>query len=135
PAPVAAAGFLLARCAGEERYFSVIDAIMRSQQEMAGPAFDFSNSRPVLLRIAQSAGMNEQEFNQCVTDEDAMAAFEERVQQGIAAGVTGTPYFLINGQPYTGDTSLAGFDAALEPLLGGDAPAADAAAAPSGQAG
>src|SRR3954471_22654592 len=34
PAQVAAAGFLTARCAGKDKYFSVVDAIFRSQQEM-----------------------------------------------------------------------------------------------------
>lgn len=125
PGPVAVAGFLVARCAGEDRYFSVVDAIMRSQQEMAGPSYDWTNSRPVLLRIAQSAGMSEAQFDQCVNDPDALAAFEQRMQTAVAAGVNGTPYFTINGRHYTGDTSMAGFDAALEPLLG-DAPAEQA---------
>ncbi|HMP61919.1 MAG TPA: thioredoxin domain-containing protein, partial [Phenylobacterium sp.] len=34
PVEVAAAGFLLARCAGEDRYFEVVDAIFHSQREM-----------------------------------------------------------------------------------------------------
>lgn len=125
PGPVAVAGFLLARCAGEERYFSVVDAIMRSQQEMAGPSYDWTNSRPVLLRIAQSAGMSESQFDQCVNDRAAVTAFEQRMQAAVAAGVNGTPYFMINGRHYTGDTSLAGFEAALAPLVG-DAPAEQA---------
>src|SRR5690606_34219853 len=98
----------------------------RSQQEMAGPNYDWQNARPVLLRIAQSAGMSEAQFDQCVNDEDALAAFERRMQAAVAAGVNGTPYFMINGRHYTGDTSLAGFEAALAPLLGETAAAAPA---------
>ena len=30
----AASGFLLARCAGKDRYFPVLDAVFRGQQEM-----------------------------------------------------------------------------------------------------
>ena len=43
---VAAAGHLLAACAGEDRYFSVIDEIMRSQSEMGsgGPQEAYSLS-------------------------------------------------------------------------------------------
>ena len=34
PSNVAAAGFLLARCAGPDRYFDVVEAVMRAQPEM-----------------------------------------------------------------------------------------------------
>ncbi|OYW11434.1 MAG: hypothetical protein B7X34_03175 [Acidobacteriia bacterium 12-62-4] len=34
PESVAAAGFLLARCAGEDKYFGVIDALFHSQNEL-----------------------------------------------------------------------------------------------------
>ena len=34
PEAIAAAGFLTARCAGKDKYFSVIDALFHSQEEM-----------------------------------------------------------------------------------------------------
>ena len=34
PRGVAAAGFLLARCAGKDRYFPVLDAVFKGQDEM-----------------------------------------------------------------------------------------------------
>ncbi|MDO1559931.1 DsbA family protein [Brevundimonas sp. 2R-24] len=112
PAPVAAAGFLLARCAGEERYFEVVDAIFRSQADwQAG-----TNPRDSLLNIARSVGMNEQEFQRCVSDEDAIAAFEERTQAAIAAGVTGTPAFYVNGEAVQ-DSSMANLERVIDPLL------------------
>lgn len=119
PIDVAVAGFLTARCAGEDRYFQVVDAIMRAQPEIFA-----GNARGALVRIARSAGLTEAQFEQCVSDEAAIAAMNERIEAAQAAGVTGTPYFLIDGEPYTGDTSLAGFEQALAPHLG-DAAAAD----------
>ena len=59
PNEVAAAGFLTARCAGKDKYFNVTDAIFHAQQEM----FTTGDMRGVLLRIAQSAGLTEEQFN------------------------------------------------------------------------
>ncbi|HEY0053422.1 MAG TPA: DsbA family protein [Caulobacteraceae bacterium] len=119
PMEVATAGFLVARCAGDDKYFQVVDAIMRSQQEMFGSG-DTSNARPVLLRIARSAGLTEQQFDACVTNEDAIRDLEERVQAGVAAGVDSTPYFQVDGRRVgAGEASMADFDAAIQPLLAG----------------
>ncbi len=48
---MSAAGFLLARCAGKDKYFQVVEAIFRGQAEM----FSTGDAHGVLLRIAQSA--------------------------------------------------------------------------------
>lgn len=120
PQEIAVAGFLLARCAGEDRYFAVVDSIMRNQRAVV------ANPRQELLNIARTAGMSEDQFNTCVTDQDAVEALNARVEAARAAGVTGTPYFMINGQPHQ-DNTIEGFEAALRPLIGGQAPAAPAA--------
>ena len=111
PAEVAAAGFLLARCAGEDKYFEVVHELMASQQEMqsVGP-------RPVLLRVAASAGLNEQQFSTCVNDEAALAAFDARVRAAQDAGVSGTPTFEVNGTRVV-DSSLSGLAAAIDAEL------------------
>jgi len=113
PVDVAAAGFLTARCAGADKYFDVIDEIMASQPELLGGA---TPPRTTLLRIANAAGLSEQQFTECVTDTDAIAALEERVQAGLDAGVTGTPHFLVNGEVVT-DRSMAGLSAKIDEAL------------------
>ncbi len=125
PEPLAAQGFMLARCAGRDRYFGVIDALFRGQQEMGRTG----DTRGTLLRIAQSAGMNEQQFTACLRDEAALVAVNERQEAGVAAGITGTPTFLVNGRTIgSGNLPLAQFSAAIDPLLGARAPAPTAAA-------
>ncbi len=114
PAPVAVAGFLLARCAGPDRYFEVVEELLASQPEMFGPA----GARPTLLRVANGVGLNEEQFQQCVTDESAIAAMDERIQAAQAAGVGGTPTFLVNGERVS-DPSLAGLSAAVDAALAG----------------
>jgi len=114
PVQVAAASFLLARCAGKDKYFQVVDSVYRSQEEM----FTTGDFRGVLLRIGQSAGMDETQFNACVTDEKNLKALNARVEKYQKdANITGTPTFVVNGKKVNGDdggeASLAQLDAAI----------------------
>jgi protein-disulfide isomerase len=112
PQPVAVAGFLMARCAGPENYFPVVEELLASQAEMFGPA----GPRPVLLRVANGVGLSEEEFQACVTDETAIAAMDERIKAAQDIGVSGTPTFIVNGQTVP-DNSLSGLSAAIDAAL------------------
>jgi len=79
PEPVAVAGFLMARCAGPENYFPVVEEILASRREMFGPG----GPRPVLLRIANGVGLSEEQFQACVTDEGAIAAMDTRIKAAL----------------------------------------------------
>ena len=114
PVQVASASFLMARCAGKDKYFSVLDSVYHSQEEM----FTTGDYRGVLLRIAQSAGMSEAQFTSCVTDEKALKALNDRVTKYQAdAKITGTPTFIINGKKAGGEDggerSLVELDTAI----------------------
>jgi protein-disulfide isomerase len=111
PAEVAAAGFLTARCAGKDKYFAVIDSLFQAQQEM----FTSGDMRGGLLRVAQSAGMTEEQFNKCVGDEDALKALDARVQKSAREDkITSTPTFVMNGKKIKeGEISLTELDAAV----------------------
>ncbi|QTN19108.1 DsbA family protein [Brevundimonas sp. AJA228-03] len=97
PTDIAAAGFLLARCAGPDRYFDVIHAIMDSQSEWRTG----TNPRDSLIRIAGGVGIDQAAFTACVTDPKAIAALETRVKAATDAGVINTPTFLVNGKRVT----------------------------------
>ena len=111
PVEMAAAGFLTARCAGKDKYFSVLDAVYHSQQEM----FQSGDIRGPLLRIAQSAGMTESQFNACITDETALKALNDRVEKASRdEKITGTPTFVVNGkQVASGEVTLQQLDTAI----------------------
>lgn len=114
PAQVAAASFLMARCAGKDKYFQVVDSTYRAQEEM----FTTGQFREVLLRIGQSAGLDEAKFNACVTDEKALKALNDRVEKyGKEQNIQGTPTFIVNGKKVGdeagGARSLAELDAAI----------------------
>ncbi len=111
PEAVAVAGFLTARCAGKDKYFSVIDALFRSQEEM----YRTGDARGTLVKVAQSAGMTEEQFTKCVSDEAANAALNKRVQSAIQdRGVSSTPTFFFNGKKVKeGEMTMEELDAAV----------------------
>jgi len=109
PLPVAASGFLIARCAGKDKYFSVLDAIFHGQQAM----YQSGDYHGALLRIAESAGLSEQQFNACTNDDAAIKALNDRVQKSLDAGITGTPTFVVNGTKMDGAPTLPNLDAAI----------------------
>ena len=115
PQEVAAAAFLMARCAGKDKYFQVVDSVYRAQGEM----FQTGQFREGLLRVAQSAGMSEEQFNACVTDEKGLKALNARVEKySKEAKIQGTPTFVVNGKKVGGEEggarSLAELDKAIE---------------------
>jgi len=111
PEAVAVAGFLTARCAGKDKYFNVIDALFRSQEEM----YATGDARGTLLKVAQSAGMTEEQFNKCVSDEAANKALAERVTKAQRErNVTSTPTFFFNGKKVKeGEMTMEELDAAV----------------------
>ncbi|MFZ5668633.1 MAG: thioredoxin domain-containing protein [Pseudomonadota bacterium] len=115
PQELAAAGALLARCSGKDNYFKVVDAVFHAQEEM----FTTGDIRGPLLRVAQSAGMDEAEFMSCVGDKKAIEAFNARWQKyAKEAKIEGTPTFFFNDDKYDrGEMTMAEIDAAYAKAL------------------
>ncbi len=107
---VASAGFLLARCAGKDKYFAVTDAIFTSQQQA------FEAPRETLQNVAKSVGMTDDAFNKCINDDKAMQALQDRVDHHNRDDhVNSTPTFVINGKSLEpGYHSLDEIDAAIK---------------------
>ena len=107
---VAEAGFLMARCAGKDKYFAITDAIFKDQEQA------FNDPRETLENIAKSTGMTEDQFNKCVTDEAAIKALQDRVERHNRDDhVNSTPTFVINGKALEpGYHTLDEIDAAIK---------------------
>ena len=69
PEQVAAAGALLARCAGPAKYFKVVDEVFRSQ-----PRWADGKIKSVLMEIASANGVSADQFNACMQDQAALDA-------------------------------------------------------------
>lgn len=111
--PVAAAGFLLARCAGKDKYFQVVDAVWRQEQDLleSGRGAD---ERDRLMKIGQSMGMTEQQVNDCISNDAALEALNKRVNDSAqAAHIDSTPTFVINGKVMDGPPDMATLDKAI----------------------
>jgi protein-disulfide isomerase len=111
PIEVASAGFLTARCAGKDKYFTVVDAIFRAQPVM----YQTGDYRGELLRIANSAGLSEKQFTDCIRDDEALKALNARVERAVKEdNISGTPTFIVNGKKVgDGEQTLAQLDAAI----------------------
>lgn len=112
PVEVAAASFLIARCAGKDKYFSVLDTIFRGQAQM----YQSGDIKGALLHAATQAGMTDAQFDSCLTDEKAGDALSARVTRYAKEdGIDSTPTFVINGKKMDPNTpaTLASLDAAI----------------------
>jgi protein-disulfide isomerase len=112
-APVATAGFLLAHCVGKDKYFQIVDEVFRQEEPLLesdrGP-----EKRDALVRVAESAGLTEAQFDACVSNDAAITALNNKAE-GYAKDdkIESTPTFDINGKIYTGFQSLADMDTAI----------------------
>jgi protein-disulfide isomerase len=111
--------YLLARCVGKDKYFSVVDAMWRSlpKTEAESASWDV---RSVLLKIAASNGMSESQALNCMGDADQINKMNTRVErESKQYDVNSTPTFIVNGKKLEGETEvdLPRLDGAIQPLL------------------
>jgi len=117
PEQLAAIGFLLARCAGEAKYWTVVDQFFHGQTEI----YTTHEVQGVVMRIAKSVDLTEPQVDACIESKPALDALNARMQTALDAKINSTPTLLINGvefQPPPGkEPDLAGLSAAIDPLL------------------
>jgi protein-disulfide isomerase len=111
PAPVAIAGFMLARCA-DDKYYPMLDAIFSQQQSWAQDPYNG------FLRIARQAGFTQEKFEACLKDQKLAEQIQGVAQRGNEQfKVESTPTFFINGKKYVGALSIGELEKIVEPLL------------------
>lgn len=110
PNEVAAAGFMVARCAGKDRYFAVLDAMFHEFDTWAKSG----DVRASLLKAGKAGGLSEQQVMACVADDGALDTLQTRVAANVKMGdITGTPTFSFNGVTHVGPMTAAELDAAV----------------------
>jgi protein-disulfide isomerase len=110
--PLAAAGFMLARCAGEGKYFPMIETLFSQQRQWA-----VQKPIPPLMAIAKQAGFTEDSFNTCLKDQKLLDDIEKVRERAVKFGVNSTPTFFINGKKISGAVSIDEFAKEIDPLL------------------
>lgn len=112
--PLAAAGFMIARCAPEDKYFPVVDLLFAEQKNWA------YSDKPVegLQNIVKQVGFTQQSFEACLTNQELLDGVNAVRQRGAEKfGVTSTPTFFINGQIQRGAVTFENLKKILDPLV------------------
>ena len=114
-APVAVAGFLLARRAGPAKYFQVVEGMFAGFEPMHAPG---GTPDAVMRPLAKSVGLTDADYEAAVMDPDAFTALRERSERHFEVDkVDSTPTFFLNGQKLDGAPDLAAFTTAINAAL------------------
>lgn len=111
---LAMAGFMLARCSGDAKWYGVVDMLYVTQEKWA------HSQKPVeaLAQTMRQTGMNKAEFEACLSDDKLFTGIKEiREHAAKAFGVSSTPTFFINGRKESGALTLEQMDKIVAPLL------------------
>jgi protein-disulfide isomerase len=112
---LAAAASMLARCAGGDKVFPLIEVLFEKQGDWA---FVEGNPVPKMFEIAKQAGFTQESFDKCLKDQKLLDDLTAgRTRASDVFGVSSTPTFFINGKRLEGPPVMATFDKAIEPLL------------------
>lgn len=105
---------MLARCAGETRYFPMLSMLYSQLPQWAGA----EDPMAALARLAKYAGISQEEFDACMANEDLLAdILERRLKAEREFGIESTPTFIIDGKKYVGALPFEQFQEILDPLL------------------
>jgi protein-disulfide isomerase len=70
-----------------------------------------------LIKYAQELKLDAAKFDPCLNNDETLERVKADTLEGRAVGVTGTPTFFINGQPFVGLLPAEAFQAALNKAL------------------
>ena len=120
--PLAAAGFMLARCAGVPggdgtggkdpgKYYAMVATLFRQQNEWVK-----EKPLPPLLAIAKQAGFTEESFNACLANQKLLDDIQKERQTAIDKyKVHSTPTFFIDGKTYAGAMTIEEMAKLIDP--------------------
>ena len=113
--PLATAGFMLARCDGNDKYYPVTDLLFDRQSAWA------FTQKPLdaLQQMMRQAGFSQEKFEGCLKDKalyDAVMAVRKHADEKLK--VNSTPTFFINGERKSGTMSIDELEKILKPMLG-----------------
>ncbi|MDR4307863.1 DsbA family protein [Chelatococcus sambhunathii] len=112
--PLAAAGFMIARCAGDDKYFAVVDLLFKEQKSWA------YSDKPVegLQNLVKQVGFSQQSFEECLQNQEMLDGVNEVRQRAAEKfGVNSTPTFFINGKIQRGALTFENLKQILDPLV------------------
>ncbi len=110
------AAFMLAKCAPNDNYYAMLDALFASQQNWAGKG----KPVPELLRISKLSGMTETDFKACLSDQELLNRIINGRNLAVQKfNVRATPTIFINDQRFSEPATVESLSAALDGALAG----------------
>jgi protein-disulfide isomerase len=114
--PLAAAGFMLARCAANgdaNKYYAMIDTLFHQQTTWV-----VRQPLEPLKTISKQAGLSEQDFEKCLANQQMLDGIEKSRKYAIdKLKINSTPTFFINGKRHAGDLPIDELAKLVEPYL------------------
>ena len=110
---LAAAGFMLARCAGKDKFMPVVETLFSKQSEWM-----VQKPVPALMGIAKQFGFTQESFDKCLANQKVLDAIQDvRDRASEKLGVNSTPTFFVNGKKLVGDQSIDAMAKEIDPYL------------------
>ena len=105
---------MLARCAGAERYFPMLDVLFQQQNQWTRA----KDPMAALGQIGRLAGVSPQKFEACMQSEELQnAVVQNRLEGQEKHKVESTPTFVVDGEKHSGALTLAQLDEILAKKL------------------
>jgi protein-disulfide isomerase len=110
---LAAAGFIVARCAGDDKYMPMVEALFAKQADWI-----VKEPIPPMKQIAKQFGLTEDAFDKCLSNQQALDDIQAVRDRAVAKlGVNSTPTFFVNGKKMIGDVSIDQMAKEIDPYL------------------
>lgn len=114
PVQVAATAAAIGRCAAPDKFFDVARHFMAGQ----AAAFASGDARDWFVGAIGVSGRTQPQIDACLNEPATSQALQTDIEAAIAAGVSGTPTFFVNGAR-AADHSIETLSAAIDPLIKG----------------
>lgn len=109
--PQAEPAAIAANCAGEQgKYFEFHDQIFNNGGAAGKSSVDYK-------KWAQELGLDVTKWESCLSDAAQRQEIQKDLQDGTAAGISGTPGFIINGQLVSGAQPFSVFQQVIDAAL------------------
>ena len=113
--PLATAGFMLARCDGDAKYYPITDLLFEKQKSWAF----VDKPLDALRQMMRQAGFSQEKFDACLRDQKVYDAVNAVKNRGLEKfRIDSTPTFFINGQRQGGSLTIDEIEKIIKPILG-----------------
>ncbi len=100
---------IAAQCAHQQgKFWQYHDVLFREQARLGNDAY---------VELAGEVGLRLPQFIRCLDGKETQAIVERNRREGDAIGIDGTPYFVINGQAWSGLLTASDLEAIIRQQL------------------